>query len=125
MLVTALLVLGTGGVSLFSLQFAKAHGARVIVTSSSDEKLARATALGADATINYKTTPEWEKEVSALTAKEGVDHVMEAPWGHCVRPIQFVLNCLRWRQHWHFVRHTELQLIRPPDHKPIQACIAL
>ncbi|HEX5228909.1 MAG TPA: NAD(P)-dependent alcohol dehydrogenase, partial [Bryobacteraceae bacterium] len=57
------LLLGTGGVSIFGLQFAKLHGARVIITSSSDEKLARAKALGADETINYKTTPEWDQEV--------------------------------------------------------------
>lgn len=71
------LVLGTGGVSVFALQFAKACGARVIVTSSSDEKLARARALGADETINYRATPEWEREVYALTDKTGVDHVIE------------------------------------------------
>ncbi|RYD65133.1 MAG: NAD(P)-dependent alcohol dehydrogenase, partial [Verrucomicrobiaceae bacterium] len=54
------LTLGTGGVSLFALQFAKLHGARVIATSSSDDKLARARELGADETINYKTTPDWD-----------------------------------------------------------------
>lgn len=71
------LVLGTGGVSVFALQFAKARGARVIVTSSSDEKLAQARALGADETINYRITPEWEREVYELTGKRGVDHVIE------------------------------------------------
>ena len=71
------LILGTGGVSLFGLQLAKAHGARVILTSSSDEKLARGRALGADETINYKTTPEWDEEVLRLTDKRGVDHVVE------------------------------------------------
>ncbi len=71
------LLLGTGGVSLFALQFAKAHGARVIITSSSDEKLARARQLGADETINYRTTPEWDREVFRLTANRGVDHVVE------------------------------------------------
>jgi NADPH:quinone reductase-like Zn-dependent oxidoreductase len=71
------LALGTGGVSIFALQFAKLHGARVIITSSSDEKLARARELGADETINYKTTPDWEREVFALTGKHGVDHVVE------------------------------------------------
>lgn len=71
------LVLGTGGVSVFALQFAKMHGARVIVTSSSDAKLARAKALGADDTINYKTTPDWEKEVFRLTDKAGADHIIE------------------------------------------------
>lgn len=71
------LTLGTGGVSLFALQIAKMHGARVIITSSSDEKLARATRLGADETINYKTTPDWERRVFELTNKAGVDHVIE------------------------------------------------
>ena len=71
------LLLGTGGVSIFALQFAKFHGARVIITSSSDEKLARAKTLGADETINYRTTPEWEKEVYRLTGKVGVNHVVE------------------------------------------------
>lgn len=71
------LLLGTGGVSMFALQIAKARGARVILTSSSDEKLARARALGADETVNYKTTPDWDKAVWALTGKQGVDHVVE------------------------------------------------
>jgi NADPH:quinone reductase-like Zn-dependent oxidoreductase len=71
------LTLGTGGVSIFALQFAKLHGARVIITSSSDEKLAHAKQLGADDTVNYKTTPDWEREVFRLTQKRGVDHVVE------------------------------------------------
>ncbi len=71
------LILGTGGVSLFGLQLAKAHGARVILTSSSDEKLARGRALGADETLNYKTTAEWDEEVMRLTERRGVDHVVE------------------------------------------------
>ena len=71
------LVQGTGGVSIFSLQFAKMAGARVIVTSSSDEKLSRAKALGADETINYKTHPEWAKAALELTGGAGVDHVVE------------------------------------------------
>jgi NADPH:quinone reductase-like Zn-dependent oxidoreductase len=71
------LLLGTGGVSIFALQFAKMHGARVIITSSSDEKLARAKSLGADETINYRTTPDWEKEVFLRTGKSGADHVIE------------------------------------------------
>jgi NADPH:quinone reductase-like Zn-dependent oxidoreductase len=70
-------VLGTGGVSIFALQFAKLHGARVILTSSSDEKLALAKTLGADETINYRTTPEWQKEVLRLTDGEGADIVIE------------------------------------------------
>jgi NADPH:quinone reductase-like Zn-dependent oxidoreductase len=71
------LTLGTGGVSIFALQFAKMHGARVIATSSSDEKLARVRKLGADETINYKKTPDWDKEVARLTGGVGVDHVVE------------------------------------------------
>lgn len=72
----SVLVLGTGGVSLLALQIAKAAGAQVIATSSSDEKLARVEALGADATINYRTTPDWGVEAAAL-AGGGVDHVVE------------------------------------------------
>jgi NADPH:quinone reductase-like Zn-dependent oxidoreductase len=75
------LLLGTGGVSIFGLQFAKMHGARVIITSSSDEKLARARALGADETINYKTHPDWEKEVLRLTGGRGADIVLEVGGG--------------------------------------------
>lgn len=71
------LLQGTGGVSMFALQIAKAHGARVILTSSSDEKLARAKALGADEGVNYRATPDWDKAVWALTGKTGVDHVVE------------------------------------------------
>jgi NADPH:quinone reductase-like Zn-dependent oxidoreductase len=71
------LTLGTGGVSIFALQFAKLHGATVIATSSSDDKLAKARALGADETINYRVTAEWQQEVLRLTDKAGVDHVIE------------------------------------------------
>jgi NADPH:quinone reductase-like Zn-dependent oxidoreductase len=71
------LVQGTGGVALFGLQLANAHGARVIVTSSSDDKLDRARALGAWQTINYRTTPEWEKRVLDYTDGKGVDHILE------------------------------------------------
>jgi NADPH:quinone reductase-like Zn-dependent oxidoreductase len=71
------LTLGTGGVSIFALQFAGMHGARVIATSSSDEKLERAKELGASLLINYRGTPEWDKEVLSLTNKTGVDHVIE------------------------------------------------
>ena len=70
------LVQGTGGVSIFALQLARLMGARVIVTSSSDEKLARAKALGATHGVNYKATPEWDKAVVEL-AGGGVDHVVE------------------------------------------------
>ena len=71
------LVLGTGGVSIFGLQFAKLHGARVIVTSASDEKLERAKALGADGLINYTLHPDWHEEVMKLTGGQGVDNVIE------------------------------------------------
>ncbi|MGI4788301.1 MAG: zinc-dependent alcohol dehydrogenase family protein [Janthinobacterium lividum] len=71
------LLLGTGGVSMIALQIAKMHGARVIITSSSDEKLARAKSLGADETINYKANPEWEKAVWEITDKKGVDQIVE------------------------------------------------
>ena len=71
------LVQGTGGVSLFALQFARMHGARVIVTSGSDAKLARALASGAFAGINYKTTPDWGIRARELAGGEGVDHVVE------------------------------------------------
>lgn len=70
-------VQGTGGVSIFALQFAKMAGAEVIVTSSSDEKLARAKALGADHLVNYKKVPEWSKAVREITHKRGADHVVE------------------------------------------------
>lgn len=73
----SVLVLGTGGVSVFALQFGKLAGARVIATSSSDEKLARVRQLGADEAINYRTTPDWDKAVRALTGGTGVDHVVE------------------------------------------------
>lgn len=72
-----ILTLGTGGVSIFALQFAKLHGANVIITSSSDEKLARAREMGADETINYRTTPDWDDAVRELTGGRGVDNVVE------------------------------------------------
>jgi NADPH:quinone reductase-like Zn-dependent oxidoreductase len=71
------LLLGTGGVSIFALQFAWASGARVIITSGSDEKLQKARRLGAAEGINYRSTPDWEKRVRELTGGEGVDHVVE------------------------------------------------
>jgi NADPH:quinone reductase-like Zn-dependent oxidoreductase len=71
------LVLGTGGVSIFALQLAKAMGATVIATSSSDEKLDRAKALGADHLINYRAEPEWGARAYELAGGRGVDHVVE------------------------------------------------
>ena len=70
-------VQGTGGVSIFALQFAKMLGATVIATSSSDEKLARAKALGADHGINYRETPEWGQAVLGITGGKGADLVVE------------------------------------------------
>ncbi len=72
-----ILLLGTGGVSIFGLQIAKAMGATTIITSSSDEKLVRASALGADHVINYKSHPNWEEEVLKITDGKGVDNVLE------------------------------------------------
>ncbi len=94
------LILGTGGVSIIALQLAKAHGATVIVTSSSDEKLERARALGADQTINYRSTPEWDAEVLRLTEKRGVDHVVEVGGsGTLARS----LNAVRQAGHVHLI----------------------
>lgn len=73
----SVLVMGTGGVSIFALQFARMHGARVIATSSSDAKLARLHEMGATDVINYRTTPKWDRSVLELTGGEGVDHVVE------------------------------------------------
>jgi NADPH:quinone reductase-like Zn-dependent oxidoreductase len=68
---------GTGGVSVFGLQLAAAAGAHPIITSSSDEKLARATQLGAFGTVNYRSHPDWQIEVRELTGGRGVDQVLE------------------------------------------------
>ena len=73
----AVLLLGTGGVSVFGLQFAKAMGATAIITSSSDEKLERAEALWADHTVNYERHPEWHENVREITGGRGVDHVLD------------------------------------------------
>jgi NADPH:quinone reductase-like Zn-dependent oxidoreductase len=71
------LIMGTGGVSIFALQFARMHGTRVIATSSSDAKLKRLKEMGASDVINYKTTPNWDERVLELTGGLGVDHVVE------------------------------------------------
>ncbi len=71
------LLLGTGGVSIFGLQIAKAHGANVIITSSSNEKLQRAKEMGADHIINYVEKPDWEQEVMSITNGQGADNVLE------------------------------------------------
>ncbi|MFZ3308868.1 MAG: NAD(P)-dependent alcohol dehydrogenase [Xanthobacteraceae bacterium] len=86
------LLQGTGGVSIFGLQFAHAAGIRAIITSSSDEKLARAKKLGAAFGINYKTTPDWDKAALEFTGGVGVDHVIEvggaATLAHSFRAIR-------------------------------------
>jgi NADPH:quinone reductase-like Zn-dependent oxidoreductase len=71
------LVQGTGGVALFALQFAKLLGAHVTVISSSDDKLAKAKALGADAGINYARVPDWYRATREITGNEGYDHILE------------------------------------------------
>jgi NADPH:quinone reductase-like Zn-dependent oxidoreductase len=71
------LVQGTGGVSVFALQIAKMHGARVLATSSSDAKLERLREMGADHLVNYKATPQWDKVAREVTGGRGVDHVVE------------------------------------------------
>jgi NADPH:quinone reductase-like Zn-dependent oxidoreductase len=73
----SVLALGTGGVSIFALQFARANGCHVFITSSSDDKLQRAKQMGAEGLINYKTTPDWGQEVLKLTNGTGVDNVIE------------------------------------------------
>ena len=78
------LLLGTGGLSLFALQFAKLAGARVIITSSDDTKLARARKLGADETINYRTQPEWPATVCALTDGRGADFAIDVAGGSMI-----------------------------------------
>jgi NADPH:quinone reductase-like Zn-dependent oxidoreductase len=76
-LADCVVILGTGGVSVFALQFAKLRGARVIITSSSDQKLARAKELVADAVINYETTPGWPKAVTELTNGLGANFILD------------------------------------------------
>lgn len=74
---TTVLLQGTGGVSIFALQFAKALGAKAFITSGNDDKLARVTSLGADASTNYKTNPDWEKWARQQNGGAGVDVVVE------------------------------------------------
>jgi NADPH:quinone reductase-like Zn-dependent oxidoreductase len=73
----SVLIQGTGGVSIFALQFARMSGARVIATSSSDAKLERVRGLGVSDGINYKTNPDWEEKARDLTGAIGVDHIVE------------------------------------------------
>lgn len=78
------LVLGTGGVSVYAVQIASALGARVIVTSSNNEKLEKVKALGAKEVINYVETPDWEKEVLKMTEGKGVQHILEVVGGQSI-----------------------------------------
>ncbi len=73
----SVLLQGTGGVSVWGLQIVVASGERAIITSSSDDKLQRARAMGASETVNYRATPDWDQEVWRLTGKRGVDHILE------------------------------------------------
>jgi NADPH:quinone reductase-like Zn-dependent oxidoreductase len=84
----SVLTLGSGGVSLFALQFAKLFGARVIATTSSDEKVDRLKAIGADHVINHRTTPDWHVAVRELTHGQGVDQVVEIGGGTLEQSIQ-------------------------------------
>jgi NADPH:quinone reductase-like Zn-dependent oxidoreductase len=84
------LILGSGGVSLFALQFAKLFGARVIATTSSDAKASRLRLLGADDVINYRTTPDWHLAVRDLTKGRGVDQVVDIGGGTLEQSIRSV-----------------------------------
>ncbi|RMM61283.1 zinc-binding dehydrogenase [Pseudomonas savastanoi] len=81
------LCLGTGGVALAALKLARLHGARVAITSSSDEKLDIARQLGADITINYRTHPDWAAQVMALTNNTGAEPEARTPWGNQSQPL--------------------------------------
>jgi NADPH:quinone reductase-like Zn-dependent oxidoreductase len=87
---STVLTLGTGGVSMFAFQFAKAAGLRVIGTSGSKAKLERMRALGLDHGINYKRTPEWQDEVKQITDGRGVDHAIEVAGSTLPRTLQAV-----------------------------------
>src|SRR5499426_4774642 len=85
------LTLGSGGVSLFALQFAKTFGARVIATTSSEEKAGKLMTAGADEVINYRTTPDWHIAVRELTKGRGVDQVVDVGGGTLEQSIQSVV----------------------------------
>ncbi|KAJ5278595.1 hypothetical protein N7478_003967 [Penicillium angulare] len=88
-----ILVQGTGGVAIAGLQIAKAAGAKVIITSSSDAKLIQAKQLGADCTINYRTTPNWEDEVMQFTQGNGADIILETGGAQTLRKS---FDCIAW-----------------------------
>ncbi|KUL85989.1 hypothetical protein ZTR_06530 [Talaromyces verruculosus] len=87
------LLQGTGGVSIAGLKIAKASGCKVIITSSDDQKLARAKQLGADYTINYRKTPDWEKEVLKYTKDHGADVILEIGGSQTLRKS---FDCIAW-----------------------------
>lgn len=91
-----ILLHGTGGVSIFALQFAKARGAKVIITSGSEAKLQKAKQLGAELTINYKSDSNWEKTVQQMTEDQGVDVIIETVGG---RNIERSLKVLKMGSH--------------------------
>lgn len=106
----SILVQGTGGVAIFAIQLASALGARVIVTSSSDEKLLRARQLGATDTINYRTTPDWATAVLELTDGQGVDVVLDVIW-HQTHIQEIAVGHLRSFQD--LVRFLDVHTIQP------------
>ena len=89
---STVLTLGTGGVSIFAFQFAKAAGLKVIGTTSTDAKLDRMRKLGFDHAINYRTTPEWQDEVRNLTGGRGVDHIVEVGGATLERSLKAVAH---------------------------------
>ena len=113
------LAMGTGGVSVFALQIAKAMGATVIVTSSGDDKLARAKALGADGIINYRQTPDWDARVLALTDEQGVDHILEVGGA---KTLPASLRALRDGGHLVLVGHLGGERRRPRRSRTTGAC---
>ncbi len=112
------LVQGTGGVSLFALQFARLAGAQVIVISSSEEKLERARMLGATEGINYKQTPDWDTEVLKLTGGKGVDYVVEVGGaGTLPRSLNAVRAGGASELDWYFVGHQRGDIHAPDTHE--------
>ncbi|KAI0337720.1 NAD-P-binding protein [Trametopsis cervina] len=117
------LVQGTGGVSIFALQFAVASGAIVIATSSSDEKLEIAKKLGAHHLINYKTTPDWDKEVLKITGGEGVHDIVEVGGPGT---LDKSLNCVRmagWIHVIGFLAGTDADMSGVPMKTLFKACM--
>src|SRR5262245_6826605 len=108
------LTLGSGGVSLFALQFAKLFGARVIVTTSSEDKVSRLKAVGADDVINYRTTPDWYMAVRELTKGRGVDQVVDVGGGTLEQSIQIGRTRRAGQFHWPPVRSIDHDQLEHP-----------